>query len=96
MEKGAFDIYFVLLFPNWTLLKLPVGLSTRDPGSGSDADRGFGSYDHSKLRALDPVQQCNARSMRAMRSSRDTTMNTDQESRSSESGFSTRVESPII
>ena len=83
-----------------------MGLSTRDLGSRSDADRGSGTKCHyastrplsrSALRAVlrdsawDPVQLCNV-----MWSSRKTTLNPDQGSGSSESGFSARVESPYV
>ena len=83
-----------------------MGLSTRDLESGFDADRGSGSKDHFastrprsvfELRsavlhgsAWDPDQQYNVRGLPAVRSTRET------ESGSSESGFSARVESPII
>ena len=84
-----------------------MGLSTRDLGYGSDADRGPGAKDHfastrlhgSDLRAVlrdsvwDLVQQC---SLCAVWSSRETTLNPDRGSGSSESGFSARVESHIL
>ena len=88
-----------------------LGLSTQDLGSGFDADRGSGSKDHftstpprfeSELHAMlrrsacDPVHKCNARSLRCVWSSRETTLNPDWGSGSSESGFSACVESPII
>ena len=44
----------------------------------------------------DSVQQCNARSLRALWNSHDTTLNLIQGSRSSESSFSGRLESPIV
>ena len=83
---------------------ITLGLSTRD--TGSDADRGYRFKDHfastrpqsgSELRALlrdsawDPVKQCNAHSLHAVRSSRVTTLNAERGSRSSESVFSARV-----
>ena len=46
------------------------------------------------VRENDPVQQCNARSLRAVWSSRETTLNPDRGSGSSVPGFSARVESP--
>ena len=88
-----------------------LGLSTPDRGSTSDADRGSRFKDHfastrpwsgSELHAVlrdsawDPVKQCNARSLRAVWSSRATTLNPDRGSGSSESVFSARVESPIV
>ena len=72
-----------------------MGLSTRDFGSESDANRGSGAT----VRVIEcvsssPAVQC-AYSLHAVWSSRNTTMNPDQGSESSESGFSARVESPI-
>ena len=102
---GALHITGIQLLCYYASIVLTFGLSTQDLGSGSDADQGSESKDHfastqaqsgSELRAWDPVQDGNARSMRAMRSSRDTTMNTDRETGSGESGFSARVESPIV
>ena len=70
-----------------------LGLSTWDLRSGSNVEQGSGSKDHfnsawpwsgSKLSAVlhdsawDPVQQCNAHSLRAMWSSRETKLNSDQ------------------
>ena len=87
------------------------GLSTRDLGSASDADRGSGFKYHSastrpqsgsELRAVlrnsawDAVKQCNAGSLGAVWSLCATTLNPDRESGSSESVFSARVESPKL
>ena len=94
----------------WKKLILILGLSTQDLGSGSDADRGSWSKNHFastrpwsglELRAVlqdsawDPIQQCNARSLRAVWSSPETMLHQDR-SGSSESGFSACVESPAV
>ena len=81
-------------------------LSTRDLGSESDADQESGSKDHFastwlrsgfKLHDSAPGQcvRCNVRSLCAVWSLGETTLNPDRASRSSESGFSARVESSI-
>ena len=87
-----------------------MGLSTQDFGSESDVDQGSGFKDYfvstlPRSRTELPAavrdsacntvrEQCNARSLHAVLSSRNTTLNLDRGSGSSESRFSIRVESP--